>query len=165
MSTARVDFTRGAAERIAAVVRRVEQGDRDGAPLTFRRVNDLLPGSPLRLGVFTEDWPTGATMTVTLYGVTSTANTATVINLSAPILGFTNTDSTSQFVVFGKARGTTEAVAVELQQLEGCLFVAGHDLSRIANFKAGEVQILGHNENEPACLKWFDVHTCPATSA
>ena len=40
MSTARVDFTRGAAERIANVVRTVELGDRDGAPLNLGRVPD-----------------------------------------------------------------------------------------------------------------------------
>ena len=38
MSTARVDFTRGAAERIARVVRLVEQGDRGQSGPTWERV-------------------------------------------------------------------------------------------------------------------------------
>ena len=39
-STARVDFTKGAAERIARVVVQVENGGRDGTPLTFGRALD-----------------------------------------------------------------------------------------------------------------------------
>lgn len=159
MSTARVDFTRSAAERIANVVRSVERGNRDEAPLRFAKAQDF--PADKKLATFTADWPTGHTQVITLHNVTSTPNTLTAINLTMPVIGFTNGDFTSQFVIVGRARGTTDSVAVELQELEGCLFVAGHDLSRIANFKAGEVQILGHNENEPACLKWFDVHTCP----
>lgn len=80
MSTARVDFTRGAAERIAAVVRRVEQGDRDGAPLTFRKV-DTDSGKRLRIGTFSGAWSVGATATVTFKYVTNTPNTVTAINL------------------------------------------------------------------------------------
>lgn len=162
MSTARVDFTRGAAERIASVVRRVEQGDRDGAPLTFRRVNDLLPGSPLKLGVFTQDWPTGVTQTVTFYGVTATPNTATVINLCLPSLGFSTANTAEErLVIFGKVKYTTDAVAVELSQPQGCLSIAGYDLSQIAAYSSTEPQILGH---DGVCLKWYDVHTCPSTA-
>lgn len=81
MSTARVDFTRGAAERIAAVVRRVEQGDRDGAPLTFGRVDTPASGKTFRIGTFTGSWAVGATTTVTFKYMTSTPNTVTAINL------------------------------------------------------------------------------------
>ena len=81
MSTARVDFTRGAAERIAAVVRRVEQGDRDGAPLTFGKVDTPPGGKVFRIGTFSGAWDVGATATVTFKYVTSTPNTVTATNL------------------------------------------------------------------------------------
>lgn len=82
MSTARVDFTRGAAERIAAVVRRVEQGDRDESPLRFSRVNDqAFAGKTFRIGTFSGSWAVGATTTITFKYVTATPNTVTAINL------------------------------------------------------------------------------------
>jgi hypothetical protein len=53
VSTARVDFTRGAAERIARVVRVVEQGSRDESPLRFGKA--IAPGGEktVRLAVWT----------------------------------------------------------------------------------------------------------------
>lgn len=162
MSTARVDFTRGAAERIASVVRRVEQGDRDGAPLTFRRVNDLMPGSPLKLGVFTADWSTGATMTVTFYNVTSTPNTATVINLCVPSKGFSTANTAEErLVIFGNVKYTSDPVAIELQQPSGCLYIGNYAMSQIGGFEPDTPQILGH---DGTCLVWYDVHTCPSTA-
>jgi len=67
VSTARVDFTRGAAERITAVVRLVEGGDRDGAPLTFRRPIETSVGKPLRIGKTTATWTKNTLATITLY--------------------------------------------------------------------------------------------------
>jgi hypothetical protein len=81
MSTARVDFTRSAAERIAAVVRTVEQGDRDGAPLTFRKIDNAGGGGRVRIGTFSGAWSVGATATVTFKYVPNTPNTVTAINL------------------------------------------------------------------------------------
>ncbi len=84
MSTARVDFTRGAAERIAAVVRRVEQGDRDGAPLTFGKV-DPPAGKVFRMCAFTGAWAIDTPKTVTFRNVTTTPNTVIAYNLFAAI--------------------------------------------------------------------------------
>jgi hypothetical protein len=81
MSTARVDFTRGAAERIARVVRIVEQGDRNGAPLTFRKVDTSGGGAGIRIGTFSGAWSVGETATVTFKYVPNTPNTVTAINL------------------------------------------------------------------------------------
>jgi hypothetical protein len=79
MSTARVDFTRGAAERIAAVVRQVEGGNRDGAPLTFRRVGGEGGGKAIRFCSWTATWAYSQTATITF--VSGTANTATATNV------------------------------------------------------------------------------------
>lgn len=93
MSTARVDFTRGAAERIAAVVRRVEQGDRDGQPLRFGVVADV-PSKVFRVARFTGAWSTNQLKVVTFRNITSTPNTAEALNLFANIVGST---ATTQF--------------------------------------------------------------------
>lgn len=81
MSTARVDFTRGAAERIAAVVRQVEGGNRDGAPLKFRKVDTDGGVKSFRIGTFSGAWSVGDTKTVTFKYRTNTPNTVTAINL------------------------------------------------------------------------------------
>lgn len=85
MSTARVDFTRGAAERIAAVVRRVEQGDRDGAPLTFGKVDTPPGGKVFRMCTFTGTWAIDTAKTLTFRNVTTTPNTVVAQNLFATI--------------------------------------------------------------------------------
>lgn len=81
MSTARVDFTRGAAERIASVVRQVEQGNRNGSPLTFRRVVTVEPrtGPSIRLANGSGSWQQGATQVLTL-GSYTTGETVVVTN-------------------------------------------------------------------------------------
>lgn len=92
MSTARIDFTRGAAERIAAVVRRVEQGDRDGQPLRFGAVIDA-PSKVFRVARFTGAWSINQFKVVTFLNVTSTPNTASAINLFAAITGSISTST------------------------------------------------------------------------
>lgn len=163
MSTARVDFTRGAAERIAAVVRRVEQGDRDGSPLTFRRVDEQIAGTPLKLATFTANWQTNEYQVVTFYNVTSTPNTANVINLTTPSIGFSTANTAEErFVIFGKVKYTTDPVVVEIEQAGPCLLIGGVDFATLPGFDASSPQILGHDANEfGPCLKWYDVFTCP----
>lgn len=90
MSTARVDFTRSAAERIAATVRRVEQGDRDGQPLSFGRV--VSEGRTIfRTARFTGSWTKNTSKTITLRNITSTPNTVVASNLFATLQGSTVT--------------------------------------------------------------------------
>jgi len=93
MSTARVDFTRGAAERIANVVRLVEQGDRDGAGLTFRKADVPAGGKAFRVCTFTGAWNINSSKTLTLRNVTSTPNTVVAVNLFASIAAPTGTAS------------------------------------------------------------------------
>ena len=90
MSTARVDFTRSAAERIANVVRTVEAGDRDGEPLRFGKVPEE-PRKVFRICTFTAAWSKNATKTVTLKYQTSTPNTFVAMNLFAEIASSTAT--------------------------------------------------------------------------
>ena len=80
MSTARVDFTRGAAERIANVVRTVELGDRDGAPLSFGRVPDA-GGKVFRICTFTGAWSKNAGKVVTYKFQSATPNTVSAMNV------------------------------------------------------------------------------------
>jgi hypothetical protein len=166
VSTDRVDFTRGAAERIANVVRIVETGDRDGNPLVFSKV-DAVDGKTLRVGTFTGDWQINQSKVVTFYGVTSTPNTATVVNLCNPSVGFSTANTAeTRFVIYGKAKYTSDFVAVELQQAGTAtcvLTLGGSDLSSLPGYSGGEIQLLGHNES--ACLQWFSVTTCATATA
>ena len=80
----RVTFTRGAAERIARVVRHVELGNRnsswspppprDGGGGGGQAIN-------FRVGTFTGAWGIGTSKTVTFKNQTATPNTASVSNL------------------------------------------------------------------------------------
>jgi hypothetical protein len=101
VSTARVDFTRGAAERIAAVVRKVEQGDRDGAALTFRKVETPAGGGSIRIGTFSGAWSVGETAAVTFKYVPNTPNTVSAINLF-----FSLPDDGQKDCAISKERGT-----------------------------------------------------------
>jgi hypothetical protein len=82
MSTARVDFTRSAAERIAAVVRKVEQGDRDGSALTYGIADQ--PIKVFRMCTFTGAWSLNSAKTVTLRNSTATL---VAFNVFAPLAG------------------------------------------------------------------------------
>lgn len=93
MSTSRVDFTRAAAERIANVVRIVETGDRDGAPLRFGKAisGGAGGGTVFRICTFTASWSKNATKVVTLKYNTNTPNTFVAMNLFAEIASSTAT--------------------------------------------------------------------------
>lgn len=112
MSTSRITFTRPAADRIANVVRIVEQGSRDEAPLKFGRAADAgSVGAGIRLGTFTGAWPIGELKTVTL-----TASTATysVKNVSLPLDMDDQSPNTAQrSVLFSRVNGTHHAVEIQ----------------------------------------------------
>ena len=78
--TERVTFTRPAAERIAKAVRKVEQGDRDCAPLRFERIGGGSPQVLLKVCTFTGSWSIGTTTTLTFQNVTTTPNTVSATN-------------------------------------------------------------------------------------
>jgi len=78
----RVNFTRPAAERIAKVVRKVEQGDRGAAGLTFSpRGLGGSSGKTFRICTFTGAWSIDAFKTVTFRNQTNTPNTVSAVNL------------------------------------------------------------------------------------
>lgn len=82
----RVTFTRPAADRIAKVVREVEQGDRGAEPLTFRRFGGSGSGGKVfRICTFTGSWDIDTLKTVTFRNVTTTPNTVAAVNLFATL--------------------------------------------------------------------------------
>lgn len=117
----RASFSLDDAKRIANVVRAVEEGNRNEAPLTFSRalVSDS-SGAVLRIGTFSGAWPIGEEATVTLAGSTATAR---VVNLCVPLAA----DAVTRTVVFGRARNlpdgtatTSGNVAVEIETAGVC---------------------------------------------
>ena len=80
----RVTFTKGSAERIAAVVRDYEAGDRSASPLRFGVVSSD-SRKTFRIATFTGSWVINATKTVTFKYQTATPNTASVLNLFASV--------------------------------------------------------------------------------
>jgi hypothetical protein len=85
--TERVTFTRPAAERIAKVVRKIEQGDRGADGLRFLPRGGGGGSSPktFRICAFTGAWPVGSDKTVTFKYQTTTPNTVAATNLFWPI--------------------------------------------------------------------------------
>jgi hypothetical protein len=83
-----VSFTRGAADRIAKVVRTVERGDTSAEGLRFGRPPSE-GGKVFRVCEFTGTWSIDATKTITFRNQTTTPNTVTALNLFAQV-GVTN---------------------------------------------------------------------------
>lgn len=85
--TERVTFTRPAAERIAKVVRQIEQGDRGSDGLRFLPRGGGGGSSPktFRICTFTGSWSIGSEKTVTFRNQTTTPNTVAATNLFWPI--------------------------------------------------------------------------------
>lgn len=81
--TERVTFTRPAAERIAKVVRKVEQGDRGSNGLRFLSRSGGGGASPktFRICTFTGSWSIDGIKTVTFRNQTTTPNTLSASNL------------------------------------------------------------------------------------
>lgn len=158
--TERVVFTRPAADRIAKVVRKVESGNRGGAPLVFDRVA-AQSGSPLRLATFTGSWNTGAWKQVTLAGSTHTAHVYNWCNAFS-----SNEDPCCpQAVIFGNAGGTNSVV--ELAVYSTCatchINIGGLDLTTLPNYSGQAIQLLGHDSS--ACLRWYSVTSCSTTAS
>lgn len=83
--TERVTFTRPAAERIAKVVRQVEQGDRGADGLRFLPRGGGGGGSSpkaFRICTFTGSWSIGSAKVVTFKYQTATPNTVSAMNLT-----------------------------------------------------------------------------------
>jgi hypothetical protein len=108
VSTSRITFTRPAADRIANVVRIVEQGSRDEAPLRFAGVRDAVGDKlVLRVCTFIGSWDINSLKTLTIQGVTTTPNTVVATNQL-----FTIGDAcTSQVAYIGKVKSTEPAGA------------------------------------------------------
>jgi hypothetical protein len=75
-------FTRPAAQRIAAAVRKVEGGDKDGGGLEFERVweGGSSRGRALHVCTFTGSWSINEPKTLTFQGITTTPNTVAATN-------------------------------------------------------------------------------------
>ena len=159
-----IQFTEEAGARIGGAVRLIEQIAVKTKPLSFPTLVDGARPSHLKLATFTGDWPINTFKTVKLYGVTSTPNTASVLNLCTPAVGFkTALTAETRFVIFGKVKYTTDPVVVELQAAPtntACvLTLGGVDLSTIAGYSSTNIQLLGHNTTGP-CLEWYSISTC-----
>ena len=132
--TERVTFTRPAAERIAKVVRKVEQGDRGAEPLRFDRTGG---GGSVRIRFcsWTSTWTYGSSTLVTFSE--STAATATASNT---ILAVGPGDG------WVAKKGTVGWSLVAL------------DLTKQPHFSGNVVQLFGHDASGVA--KWYDTTNC-----
>lgn len=156
-----INFTRGAAERIANAVRTVEIGSRGAGSIEWDVQRD--PPFRLKLATFTGSWEASTWKTVTLNGSTQTAS---VYNWTTPVIVSTGDSECHRYVIFGKAAGTHSLVEVQLQHTScSCvLSVGGIDLTQLQGYSASEVQLLGHNTTGP-CLQWYSVSTCTTSTA
>ena len=86
----RVSFTRQGADRIARVVRTVEQGDKKGQPLTFGKRYYTPPSSAgdiFRMAAFTGTWSVDTSKTIQFTDPIYSGATATAINYFCGIAG------------------------------------------------------------------------------
>lgn len=144
MSTARVDFTRGAAERIARVVRIVEQGERDQSGPRYGRVAESGGGVGLKLCTFTGSWDINSSKTLTFKNQTATPNTVVATNLYLSL-----EPSTACDVLIGKA-GTA-------------WYLVQANMTQQPNYNAAtEQQVFSLASG---AMEWADVASCPPGNA
>jgi hypothetical protein len=126
-----VSFTRGAADRIAKVVRTVERGDTGAEGLRFTR--NTPPSVPLsvRPATFTGEWKVDTLRTVTFQNVTTTPNTAQVANLTFNLTPFGT--ATSYTCLIAKVTGPN-TVATSEGTASWALIAAEEMPVRIASF-------------------------------
>ena len=172
--TDKVTFTRPAAERIAKVVRRFEQGDRGAEPLYFDRAGAGAGNSfALKVGTFTGNWQAGTYKVVTLDGSTQTASVYNFCNSS--IGGSTSNTTQTRYVIFGKAGGTNAVVeiqagATQATECTATLTLGSINFSQLPGFDASVIQMLGHGAQNTAStcsggLQWFSIATCSTATA
>ena len=144
--TERVTFTRPAAERIAKIVRRVEQGDRGAEPLTFERIGGGV-SLPLKLATFTGAWATGTTHVVNLGtpSGTSTSSTAAAYNAYLPLYA----ESPVQCLL-GRTQPTSHA----------SWHLLNVNLATLGGFDAGQIQLFGHTTSTGGYVQWYSITTC-----
>lgn len=80
-----VSFSRGAAQRIAKVVRTVEAGNRNQPGVVFDHPQLGANSKVFRVCTFTGSWAIGSSKTVSYKYQTSTPNTAVATNLFFPV--------------------------------------------------------------------------------
>ena len=108
---AKVQFTRPAAERIARVVRQVELGDRDTAPLRFApRLRQVFPKDIFRMAQISAPWAFEDTATITFDNPIHSGATATAINYFCSIGG-------GRVGVCKDSTGVWHLVAWEMQEV------------------------------------------------
>jgi hypothetical protein len=153
MSTARVDFTRSAAERIARVVRLVEQGDRDGAALSFRKV-DPEGSVRVRMCSWTGSWGFNQTHVVGVGRFPAVGFTAVAIN---EFFSFKGTPGPAGGVIV-KESGTWRLACFSLTQADNFQYPTPNNET---------IQLLGHTGETASdngmvgpFLKWFSITTC-----
>ena len=147
----RVTFTRPAAERIAAVVREVEAGDRDIMPMGVGpRLQEN--SARIRVATFTGVWATGTTHVVNLGAPsgTSTSSTAAAYNAFLPLYA----ESPVQCLL-GKPRPTSEAT----------WHLLNVNLATLGGFQAGEIQLFGHTTSTGGYVQWYSITTCSTATA
>lgn len=135
----RVTFTRPAAERIAKVVRRVEQGGRDAGPIRFDRIG-AVGGTSVKRCSWTSSWLINGTATISfLSGAQSTATATNVFLGAGPGNGWIARDGTAGW----------KLISVDLTTQPG--------------YAAEDIQVFGH-ETSSAVMQWYSIVTC-STSA
>ena len=139
-----VSFTRGAADRIAKVVRTVERGDTSAEGLRFGRPAGGEGGKVFRICTFTGSWDIDAAKTVTFKNQTTTPNTVTAYNLHLGLEPASACD-----VLIGKAGTAWYLVQADLTKQPNYSGIAGTQVFSIAS----------------GTMEWADVESCPTEEA
>lgn len=140
-----ITFTSRAADRIAKVVRKVEQGERDQLPAAQQ--GGILPQRVFRVAAYTATWATGSWQTVTFYNQTSTPNTVAAYNLYANV---------------GLNTGVT-AVECSIARNGTAWYLLNVNLTKQQGYAGNAIQLLGHSTASTQVMTWYSVTTCTAS--
>jgi hypothetical protein len=149
-------FDLASAQRIAAAVRKVEIGDRSESALRFRSLQPQQQRKVFRIATFTGSWAIGETKSVQYKYVTSTPNTASVLNLffQFPDVGQTADcaiarDGTSWFLVdvpFQTATAVFSGVA------QSTTVISGITISAVLNTSNCDITVTTTQETASVTL-------------
>jgi hypothetical protein len=155
-----VSFTRGAADRIAKVVRTVERGDTSAEGLRFGR--PVVQGAKVdsfRVCTFTGEWTVETPKQVTFKNQTTTPNTLTAINLIAKIPVGCVDGTATRDVLVAKA-GTAWYYVTHERECDGQYPATELDEGASCNSSASQVSSGDGPDvlfNDQGCAKWVQL--------
>lgn len=167
MSTARVDFTRGAAERIARAVRIVEQGERDQTGPRYGIREEAQVPPIVRYACWSADWTRHSTVVIRLASAElcgiSDENSQAPDEGDCACPGNVNCDPDATTAIaynifLGVGPGHGAVLKCQTPDFSGWHLISA-DLTKQPGWQCGVVKILGSDADN--ICRWYQADDCP----